>query len=326
MSYTLNCKIKIGNVSFESVNEVRIKRSIFSIGDTAVIKLPLSAHLRNSATGEMKKVKTSQQFKVGDPVMIQLGYDGMLKKEFYGYVNRLNLRMPLEVECEDHTWPLKKINIKYAWKSATLREILTYIGDLAGFELLEGIPDVTLTNFYVNDQTALWALQKIKDTYGLTLYFTLDGLLYAGLAYTREAGSVRFTTGRNIIKSDDLKWVNSEDVRLKIRAVSMERNGSRIESELGDTDGEVRTLYFYDIHSKQELEELARAEIGKYKYTGYRGVMSCFLQPWAEPSMTALLNDELFRERSGNYFIESTEVIFGLNGARRKISLGAKLS
>jgi len=326
MSFTLESNIKIGNIRFDSVNEVTIKRTIFAIGDTATIKLPLSAYMRNATTQQLEKVRTSDKFKVGDKVEISLGYNGLLNIEFIGYVRRLNLKMPLEIECEDYTWPLRTVNIKQSWKSATLKQILEYIGTQAGFELLDGTVDVTITNFLVNNQTALWALQKIKDTYGLTLYFTQDGKLYAGLAYTRSSGEVKLTTGRNVIKSDDLKWVNADDVKLKIKAVSMERNGSRIEAELGDEDGEIRTLYFYDVHNRAQLEKLAEAEIGKYKYTGYRGSVNCFLWPYAEPTMTAILSDVQFPERSGSYFVESTEVKYGLSGARRKITLGIKLS
>lgn len=325
MSFTPECHIKIGDISFRSVNEVTIKHTIFSVGDTATLKLPLSAYMRNAATSQLEKVQTSDKFKVGDKITISLGYNGRLNTEFVGFVKRLNLKMPLEIECEDFTWPLRRVNIKQSWKKASLKEILTYVGTQAGFQLLDGTPDVTITNFMANNQTALWILQQIKDTYGLTVYFTQDGKLYAGLAYTRKSGEVKLTTGRNVIKSDDLKWLNADEVKLKIKIISMEKNGNRLEAEIGDSDGEIRTLHFYDVKDKSQLQELAKAEIQKYKYSGYRGSVNCFISPYAEPTMTALLNDVQFPERSGSYFIESTEVKYGLQGARRKVTLGIKL-
>lgn len=325
MSFTPVCDITIGNIRMHSVNDIVIKRSIFQVGDTAIVKLPLSAYMRNN-NGQLEKVQTSQKFKVGDKVTIKLGYDPDQVTEFIGFVRRLNLKMPLEIECEDWVYPLRTVNIKQAWKKASLKDILEFVGKLAGFQLLDGTPDVTITNFVANNVTALWILQQLKDKYGMTIYFTQDNKLYAGLAYLRKTGDVKLTTGRNVIKTDDLKWINADDVKLKIKAVSMERNGSRIEAELGDADGEIRTLYFYDVHDKKQLETLAKAEIGKYKYTGYRGAVNCFLKPYAEPCMTAILSDTQFPERSGKYFIESTEVAFGLNGARRKVSLGIKLN
>lgn len=326
MSFTPECNIIIGSTRFHSVNDLVIKRSIFDLGDTAKVKIPLSACIRNASNGRLEKVKTSDRFKVGDKIDIFLGYNGRLQKEFSGYVKRLNLDMPLEIECDDHTWPLKRVNIKQSWKKAFLKDILTYIAGQAGFDLLDGCPEVEITNFMVKDQTALWALQKIKDTYGLTIYFTIDGKLYAGLAYMPKSGEVKLTTGRNVVRSDELKWINAEDVKLKIKVISMERNGNRIEAEVGDGDGEIRTLHFYDIKNKQQLKEMAEREIIKCKYTGYRGSVNCLLSPYAEPTMTAVLSDIQFPERSGSYFIESTEVNFGLSGGKRKITLGIKLN
>jgi hypothetical protein len=308
-----------------SINDGVIKRSIFTVGDTAVIKLPLSAYMRNTE-GVLQRVQTSEKFKVGDPVTIRLGYDGKLRTEFVGFVRRLNLKMPLEIECEDWTYPLRTINIKKSWKKASIKEILQFIAKEAGFKLLDGIPEWSITNFIANNVTALWVLNELKDKYGLTIYFTQDNKLYAGLAYVRNTGDVKMVIGRNIIKADDLKYMNADDVKLKIKAISMERNGSKIEAEIGDKDGEIRTLYFYDVRDKSHLEQLAKSEIGKYKYNGYRGVVNCFLRPYVEPSMTSVLSDPLFPERSGSYFVETTEVNFGVQGARRKVSLGIKLT
>lgn len=325
MAFLLTCNITIGSFRMRSVNQVTIKRSIFKVGSTAIIKLPLSAYIRNSR-GALDPVKTSEKFKVGDKVVINLGYDGDLYNEFNGYVSRINPQIPLEVECEDWTYPLRRLNIKKSWKKATLVEILQFIADKAGFNLVSGLPDVTITNFIANDKTALWVLQELKDKYGITIYFSLSGYLYAGLAYINNLGSVKLITGKNVIKSSDLKWVNADDVKLKIKAISMERSGSRIEAELGDSDGEIRTLYFYDVHSKDELKRLASAEIDKYKYNGYRGSVNCFLKPFVQPAMSVELSDMDFEDRSGKYYVESTEVTYGTNGGKRKIELGIKLN
>ncbi|MDY0102831.1 MAG: hypothetical protein RBS07_07805 [Lentimicrobium sp.] len=325
MSYLPVCNITIGSFRMRSVHQVVIKRSIFQVGSTAVIKIPLSAYLRN-ASGEVEPIKTNEKFKVGDKVSINLGYDPDLYNEFNGFVSRINPQMPLEIECEDWTWPLRRINIKKSWKKATLSDILQHIADLAGFKLLSGLPDVSITNFMANDKTALWVLQELKSKYGMTIYFSLTGYLYAGLAYTHNLGAVKLVSGKNIVKSNDLKWVNADDVKLKIKAISMERNGSRIEAELGDTDGEIRTLYFYDVHDKEELKRLASSEIEKYKYNGYRGSVNCLLKPFVQPAMSVELSDLNFEDRSGKYYVESTEVAFGTGGGKRKIDLGIKLN
>ena len=48
--FVLSCEIKIGGVSFKSVNEVRISRSLYSLSATATVKVPVTAVLKH--TGE----------------------------------------------------------------------------------------------------------------------------------------------------------------------------------------------------------------------------------------------------------------------------------
>jgi hypothetical protein len=45
------------------------------------------------------------------------------------------------------------------------------------------------------------------------------------------------------------------------------------------------------------------------------------LQPYSEPGYTAALTDEKFPERSGNYLIDSIEVNYGMQGARRIVGI-----
>ncbi|MFI3322086.1 MAG: hypothetical protein R3Y50_06130 [Rikenellaceae bacterium] len=90
--FALCCEIKIGSVAFKSVHDVKIKRSLYSLAATAVIKLPVTALLKHS--GEPPTyIETAQTIKVGDKVEIKLGYDGALNTEFVGYVKKLNYKV-----------------------------------------------------------------------------------------------------------------------------------------------------------------------------------------------------------------------------------------
>ncbi len=333
MAFWLNSEITIASTSLSnpttirlrSVNDVHIKRSVFTLGDTAVVKLPLTAYERIS-NDKLQQVQLKDKFKVGDKIIIKLGYNGELVTEFVGFVNRLNLKAPLELECEDWSFPLKSINITKSWKKASINEILKYLAETCKFALSPDIPEISIINFPAHNKTALWVLQELKDKYGLTIFLNQDNTLYCGLAYTKNVGkSVKLINGRNIIKADDLKWQNKEDVKLRVKAISMDRNGSKLEAVTEGNDGELRTLYFYDVHKESQLMEMAKTELERYKYNGYRGVVNCFLKPYSEPGYAAELTDPLFPVRGGRYFIESTEVNFGMNGGRRKVTIGIKL-
>ena len=88
--YLPRSKITIGSKYFGGVHDIKIKRSIHTIGATASVKVPVTAVLRQTGTPPAY-VETAQVIKAGDPVEIQLGYDGRLYTEFRGYVKLLNL-------------------------------------------------------------------------------------------------------------------------------------------------------------------------------------------------------------------------------------------
>ena len=96
--FTLCSEITIGGKRFGGVHDVRIKRSIYELAATATIKVPVTAVLKQSGK-PTTEVEVAKEIKTGDPVEIRLGYDSILNTEFKGYVKKLNLKTPLEIEC-----------------------------------------------------------------------------------------------------------------------------------------------------------------------------------------------------------------------------------
>jgi hypothetical protein len=326
--FVLNSNITIGDYSFNRVHAVKVKRSIHTLGSTASIKIPATAYFVQE--GEPKTaVETAKQFKAGDKVEINLAYNEDYQTEFVGFVKRINYAFPVEVECEDYIYWLKKKDIKTSWPKTSLKEVLQFIiADTHDDIKLSGqIPNVEFTEFEINSNAAD-ALQKIKDHYGLTIYFETDGTLYAGLSYVPNKGIIKYQINGdkcNIIKGNQLKYRLADDIRLKVKAVHIKADNTKIEAELGDEDGEQRTLFFYDVENMADLEKLAQQEIDKLKFDGYDGKITTFLQPYAEPGYIADLSDSIYADRSGEYYIESTEVNFNTGGARRIVEIGIKV-
>lgn len=73
-----------------------------------------------------------------------------------------------------------------------------------------------------------------------------------------------------------------------------------------------------------ELKTLAREELKRYSFDGYRGKITTFLLPYALPGGVASIEDKVYNERSGDYFIESVETSFGTGGGRRVVEIGIK--
>ena len=176
--FVLCCDIKIGSVSFKSVHDVKIKRSLYDLAATATVKVPVTAVLKHAGEPPTH-IETAQAIKVGDKVEIKLGYDGTLNTEFVGYVKRLNYKVPLEIECEDEYYKLRFLNCVFSKKETTLKECLNTV--LTGVQM-GTVVDLTLKNFVINNKPGSWVLGLLKKEYGLVAYFDIDGKLNVGKA------------------------------------------------------------------------------------------------------------------------------------------------
>ena len=267
MAYVPKTYIKINGINFSRVNAIKIESSEEHLADTAIIKVPTSARLKR--VDNITDVETAKLFKAGDKVEIKIGY-GVPKLEFEGYVKRVNFTTPVQIECEDSVYVLRKKPIKKSWKNTTLKEIINHLIADTGIKTVGEMPTINFTTFYLKDVNAAFALQKLRDEYGLGIYFLSLSELFVGFSDAPSLGEVKYNIGddanheSNVIKPN-LKYREADDVKLKVKAVYIHKDNTRTEVEVGDADGELRTLYFYDIESSKQLKKQAIEEIKKYK-------------------------------------------------------------
>lgn len=316
--YVLCSEIRIGGKTFKGVNEVRINRSVHLVGATAVIKVPVTAVLKQKEE-PATAIETAKAVKVGDEVSVWLGYDGQMNEEFRGYVRRLNYRTPLEIECEDGYYLTRSRNVTLSG-TRTLKECL----QKCGLSVLHAA-DLTLKNFVIDNKPVSQVLGKLKTDYGLNIFFDMAGRIVAGRAFDVASEEVKYRLRYNVIRDDDLKYQLASDVKLKVKAICFKKDGTKVEGVIGSEGGATRTLYFYDVEDLAELKTLAEQELKKYSRDGYEGKIETFLFPYAEPCMLAALTDTTYPDRDGRYYIEGVETTFGTNGTRRMVSLGIKM-
>ena len=316
--FTLCSEITIGGKRFGGVHDVRIRRSIYELTATAIVKVPVTAVLKPSGK-PATEVEVAKEIKAGDPVEIRLGYDDILNTEFKGYVKQLNLKTPLEIVCEDAFYLCRK-------KSVTLSGKTTLADVIGGCGLTDGYTaKLSMESFQVPNKPVSWVLAKLKKDYGLAVFFDLDGRVYASEPFKTVDETVKYRLRYNVIRDDDLKYQLAEDVKLKIKAVCVYRDGTKVEAKIGADDGTEKTMYFYDVKDEKELAALAQAELKRHSYDGYSGKIQTFLVPFAAPCMLAELEDDVYRYRNGRYYIESVETMFGTSGGRRTIEIGLKV-
>ena len=325
----LNSKITIGNFTFDFVSDTEFSASVDELTSGGEIILPKNVVFKKDNQILENIVGGSEAlFKRGDAVKIELGYSPNLSTYFTGFVTQIAPGFPLLFDVEDEMYIYKQTRVApLNLTKTTLSNLLTQI-------LPEGTDfialDVNLGNFRIAKPTTVAKVldYKIKEQYGLSAYINNDGVLYVGLAYPPEEiskdNATIFKFGANIINDNNLIYQREEDQLIKLTAVSILPDNTKIEIDLGDEDGEQRTLFKYNV-SESGLRTFAEEQIDKLKYTGFKGSFEAFIEPQVKRGEVIQIIHEAFPEKDGFYLVRSVRYRFGQSGGRQYIELEKKI-
>jgi len=326
-----SCLLELaGKYRLRGLHSIEIKKSVHQIVQSAVLQLPLSVVKRNHDL--LETVKLLDNIKEGGTITVDLGYDGNNKREFTGFIKRINIKQPLEFELEDELYLLRSCYYKKNFIKNSVKDVLNYILkgllDNTGLlvELYDKMPDLTVTNFMMDGANGIAVLQELSDKYGLSSYLTtINGkkILYCGLIYGKKNNVVKYTLQKNTINIDALKYQVNPSIKYQIKIINHQPDGQVKEITYGDKTGEQRTLHFYGNHSDDDLKLMADAEKINFTGNGYKGGFETFLIPNVDPGDVAALTDPQFH-RNGNYYVGSVTTTFTA-GARRKIEIDIQL-
>lgn len=309
----LTSRLEIGQYVFAGVVELSIESTWATLTDTCTITFPrkLSFEGKDIAKG------VNPLLKKGDKVKVELGYDGLNKLEFEGYINNIKAGTPLRIDCEDAAFLLKQQPQTISYRSVSLRKLLN---DILPADVPFQATDQELGQLRIQNATPAQILGKLAKSHHVKAFFK-GGKLYAGLAYPQTGTLTRhyFEFQRNII-SDNLSYRRAEDIKVKVKAVSMQPDNTKLEVEVGATDGEVRTFHYYNISSKSELKKLAEQEIDRLKIEGWKGDFLAFGQPFVQHGDGVKIVDKKL-DRRGSFLVKKVVTTFGGRGFRRQIYL-----
>ena len=307
-------KITIGAFELDFVNEIEMNSSWKTFTDTATIILPKKI----TKGGESIFNGDDAVIKKGDPVTIELGYFPELNVVFNGYVSKVENTSPVVIHCEDEMFLLKRNTITKSFKSVDLE---TLVGEIAG-DVKFNTVDAEMGQFRISNVTPCQVLEEIKKVYLLDA-FIQNKELHVGLQYIPETSTNHKLIFEKNIIDHSLEWQNLEDMKIKIKAISMLPNNKKIEIEVGDPIGEQRTAHFYNL-SEKALREAAERELPKFRFSGYRGSFTTFGEPQLKHGDTVELTSYKFPERNGEYFVDGVETTFGQSGFRQIVEMGRK--
>lgn len=312
----VTCQVQVGVHEFRNVVEVKINSSYENLTDTATITIPQKLSFKGTAVAGDGGV-----FKVGDTVKIYLGYDFENTLVFSGFVTAIKPGKPVVISCEDQMYALKKNAISKSWTEAvTLQQFLEEI-----------VPDYPVHCVGANlgkprmNGTPAGKLNELNRDYSMKSFFR-DGTLYVGLAYwldLQNTNPPKFGFNTNII-THDLQWQRLEDVKVKVKAISVLPDNSKLEEVVGDSDGALRTLTYYNMN-KKDLREAATRDLQRFRFSGVKGSFKTFGTPVVFHGDRIELIDPAVKDRNGLYIVKSVERTFGVSGYRQNIELEAKV-
>lgn len=320
--------ITLGKWSFDYCAGVEISQSIDTLTDTCRITVPRKFQWE----GKQVALGDDPLISYGDRVIVSLGYDDDIQEEFRGYVREISSGVPVEIQAEDSMFLLKKDSITRNYAKVSLRTLLSDIlPEGITFVVPEGNQEISLGQFRISKASIAKVLDELKNTYGLYSYFrnlrsagAIQPTLYCGLAFWTDNRTEHvFRFKENIIK-DELQYRRQDDIRLKIKATSMLPNNKKIEVEVGDDDGETRSVFQYNV-TQAELRVFAEKMLDELKYTGYYGSFTAFGFPSVQKGDIARIEGDDYHP-DGSYLIRSVRKTSGTSGYRQIIELDQVLN
>jgi len=322
MIYALTCNIvfkandRRGDIVITRCTEILVESTWKERTTRATLVLPRNVRF-------FDKHKVGEVFRRGDGVQIYFGYNGYNDFVFEGYISSVSADIPITIEFEDEMFKVGKLPVNFSSGNVSLDKLLATIAPGYEVDALEGVQlgAVRLAKTQVGP-----VLEKLQSDWGLYTYMR-DKKIVCGKYYAGDTNIPIpvFHLERNCV-STALNYKKREDISLKIKAVSTLRNGTKIEvTDIGDREGNERTLTFYNITLKAELTRLAKLEYEKYKVDRFDGSFTTFGIPPVKHGMKVSIESTLYGDRNGIYYVEKVVKRFGSGGIRQEITLGDKV-
>lgn len=309
--------IQIGNYKLGLLESVEIHKSVDLLADTAVVIVPGVVY--NQSLDIEEKVK------VGDPVVIRLGYDDNLVTEFEGYLQRIDTDdNSLIFNCEDAIYLTRKPVKDKQFNKTTVKEIVEYCLSQIGMKGLDCTYNITYEKFVIKNANAYDVLKKLQDDTKANIYMK-GGELNIHPAYVEKGGDVYFDFAINVEESD-LKYRSKNDRNYEITVEGITLDGKKKTVTVGTTGGEKRTVKVFNVMSDAALKQRGLEEMKYLVYDGYEGSITGWLIPFVEPTYSAHIYDKEYEYKTGSYYVVSVTTTFDENGGVRKVELGRKLT
>lgn len=324
MSFKMTHSIIVEGYKPFKCNDCSWKRSMDNWADYGKFIIPGICKLQQPDK-QYKVVPSGMAFKEGSKISISCGYDGNNKIRFVGFINRINFKIPVEVECEGYSYQLKhRTPFTHTYSNAKLKSILSDLILGTDIVLSENIPDVTVTYARFSNCTGIQVLEWFKDKMLMTIYFQFNEL-YVGLRYTNTLGkTIKHRLNWNVIKDDDLLFEqNKEATKINVHLSAPLKSGGHQTLKSDSKTGNVKRIKVLGLDVNSDFGRKLKDDLEKKEnHAGYTGKITTFLEPIVTVNDVSSITDAKYNERTGRYVIEGLEGRFNKNGGRQVCQIG----
>ena len=326
----LKVRITIGTrVLLKQVSSIEVVSSWATVTDTARVVLP-----RNLNFNGQPLVGNRQLFQ-GQTISIQVGYNSVLETLFIGYISKIKPETPVELECEDIMYFVKRKSLNKVYNPARLTEVL---GDLfdgvrrfndqdTSESLLDTVAEFNLGELKLKNAGGGEVIQTLAKEYKVFTWARADKV-YSPLAYVPELQrtfGVWLSGDRCNVKGHSLEYRRAKDMKVQIEAFSIRPDNTRITVLVGDPDGAKRQIPFYDI-GQAALEEAANRELERLRFDGYEGTVTLFGGALVQHGDLLEINDPYHPDRAGKFVIDQVTTTVGSGGISQVCKIGRKFA
>jgi hypothetical protein len=214
--------------------------------------------------------------------------------------------------------------VKKAYKSVTLEQILKDQNLGIKYKVFG---EQNIGQYRVTADTVSGLLGHLKDHGGVRSFIRIENdepVLYVGVLFEHDKTHKQvFATDVNLIDDSQLKVQNAADVKIKIKAVSLMPNNKKVRVEVGDPDGETRTLHTYNKQEK-ELKAWAEQELKRLKRDGLTGSFTTFGAEQVDKLDNVGI--KIDGERKGIYQTQKNVIKYSTGGFRQEITIGSRVA
>lgn len=324
MFFNCDLIVTINGKTLNTVHSVKTKYDSKHIGSTCDIVCPLNSIIAyKDITGSDYFLPTSvlNEFQVGDTVSIQAAYTNISQPYiaiFNGTVYEFKEGTPTTIKCIDYLPLLGHIQ-DYHWKSVTLQTLVATILQGTGITPILPIPSMTFTNLTFR-QCSPWAvLTYIKKGVGLNI--SLQGnSLYVNVA-SNTLNTIVYRTDTNLFNNAGLQQPDTVWQGYKVKAWFLQPNGVRDSIEVGEGDGHLTEVYYYNVSGGLPVwTKLANEALVKVKQRKFSGKVSGYLYPDCQLFDKVQYTDIRYPDRNGSYVITELSHDISEKGFHREMT------